>query len=136
MPIDAQPSYYLYGGLLFEPLSYNYLKTSYLSLDQSLKQSTKFEGYDELVVIVRILSDDVNIGYSQIVDRIILKVYGEKYVGFKDFVEKIKNSDSEFVVFEDIDGQEIVLDVNEVKLRNKDILENYNVSQEMSEDVR
>ena len=82
------------------------------------------------------LSDDVNIGYSQIVDRIILKVNGEKYVGFKDFVEKIKNSDSEFVVFEDIDGQEIVLDVNEVKLRNKDILENYNVSQEMSEDVR
>ena len=54
----------------------------------------------------------------------------------KDFVEKIANSDSEFIVFEDIDGQEIVLDRNEVKLRNKDILENYNISQEMSEDVR
>ena len=136
MPIDAQPSYYLYGGLLFEPLSYNYLKTSYLSLDQSLKQSTKFEGYNELVVIVRVLSDDVNIGYSQIVDKIILKVNGQKYANFKDFVEKIANSDSEFIVFEDIDGQEIVLDRNEVKLRNKDILENYNISQEMSEDVR
>ena len=59
-----------------------------------------------------------------------------KYANFKDFVEKIANSDSEFIVFEDIDGQEIVLDRNEVKLRNKDILENYNISQEMSEDVR
>lgn len=83
-----------------------------------------------------VLSDDVNIGYSQIVDKIILKVNGQKYVNFKDFVEKIANSDSEFIVFEDIDGQEIVLDRNEVKLRNKDILENYNISQEMSEDVR
>ena len=53
MSIDAQPSYYLYGGFLFEPLSYNYLKTSYLSLDQSLKQSNKFEGYDELKVIIQ-----------------------------------------------------------------------------------
>ena len=92
--------------------------------------------YNELVVIVRVLSDDVNIGYSQIVDKIILKVNGQKYANFKDFVEKIANSDSEFIVFEDIDGQEIVLDRNEVKLRNKDILENYNISQEMSEDVR
>ena len=136
MSIDAQPSYYLYGGFLFEPLSYNYLKTSYLSLDQSLKQSNKFEGYDELIVIVRVLSDDVNIGYSQIVDKIILKVNGEKYKGFTDFVAKIKNSDSEFIVFEDIDGQEIVLDNKDIKKRNKEILENYNITKEMSEDVR
>ena len=136
MSIDAQPSYYLYGGFLFEPLSYNYLKTSYLSLDQSLKQSNKFDGYDELIVIVRVLSDDVNIGYSQIVDKIILKVNGEKYKGFTDFVAKIKNSDSEFIVFEDIDGQEIVLDNKDIKKRNKEILENYNITKEMSEDVR
>ena len=49
---------------------------------------------------------------------------------------KIKNSDSEFIVFEDIDDQEIVLDNKDIKKRNKEILENYNITKEMSEDVR
>ncbi len=134
--LEESPSYYVYGGVLFEPLTYNYLKTSYLALNQSLSKNEKLQDYDELVIIVRVLSDDVNIGYSNITDRIILKVNGEKYSNFKDFVNKIRNTKSEFIVLEDIEGDFVVLDTDEVKKNNDIITSNYNIPSDMSEDVK
>ena len=51
-------------------------------------------------------------------------------------VKKVKNTNSEFVIFEDEEGNEIVLDVAEVKVQKEALMENYNISHEMSSDVK
>ena len=69
-------------------------------------------------------------------NKIITKINGEKYKDFNDFVKKVKNTNSEFVIFEDEEGNEIVLDVAEVKAQKEALMENYNISHEMSSDVK
>ena len=61
---------------------------------------------------------------------------GEKYKDFKDFAQKVKNVKSEFIIFENDKGDEIVLDVKEVAAQRDQLMQNYNISSDMSDDVR
>ena len=86
-------------------------------------------------MLVRVLSDDVNIGYNNYYDAIITRVNGESYTDFRDFVRIVKTSDEQFMKFEDIDGNEIVLDTRQVEKRNPEIFQNYSIDREMSADI-
>jgi len=59
-----------------------------------------YKDYKQLVVLVRVLPFDVNLGYTDAEHEIIVKVNGEKYKDFKDFAQKVKNVKSEFIIFE------------------------------------
>ena len=139
--LQEAPSYYVYGGLIFEPLTTNYI-TSFTeehpanTLSAVYDREDLFKDYNGLVILVRVLPFDVNLGYSELENRIITKVNGEKYKDFNDFVKKVKNTNKEFIVFEDEDGNEIVLDVAKVNAQKSALMENYNISHEMSSDIR
>ena len=60
----------------------------------------------------------------------------EKYKDFKDFAQKVKNVKSGFIVFENDKGDEIVLDVKEVEEQKEELMQNYNISSDMSDDIR
>ena len=139
--LQDAPSYYVYGGLIFEPLTTNYIT----ALSQSRPTNTLvaiydreelFKDYNGLVILVRVLPFDVNLGYSDLENKIITKVNGEKYKDFDDFVQKVKSTNSEFIVFEDEDSNEIVLDVAKVNAQKSELMENYNISREMSSDIK
>ena len=74
--------------------------------------------------------------YIRIINEIIVKVNGEKYKDFKDFAQKVKNVKSEFIIFENDKGDEIVLDVKEVAAQRDQLMQNYNISSDMSDDIR
>ncbi len=139
--LQDAPSYYVYGGLIFEPLTTNYIT----ALSQSRPTSTLaaiydredlFKDYNGLVILVRVLPFDVNLGYSDLENKIITKVNGQKYKDFNDFVQKVRSTNSEFIVFEDEDSNEIVLDVAKVNAQKSELMENYNISREMSSDIK
>jgi len=139
--LQDAPSYYVYGGLIFEPLTTNYIT----ALSQSRPTNTLvaiydreelFKDYNGLVILVRVLPFDVNLGYSDLENKIITKVNGKKYKDFDDFVQKVKSTNSEFIVFEDEDSNEIVLDVAKVNAQKSELMENYNISREMSSDIK
>ena len=88
------------------------------------------------MIFVRVLPFDVNLGYSDLENKIITKVNGQKYKDFNDFVQKVRSTNSEFIVFEDEDSNEIVLDVAKVKAQKLELMENYNISREMSNDIK
>ena len=139
--LQEAPSYYIYGGLVFEPLTTNYITSVSQehptdTLPAIYDREELFENYDGLVILVRVLPFDVNLGYSDIENRIITKVNGEKYKDFNDFVKKVRNTNSEFIIFEDEEKNEIVLDVAEVKAQREALMENYNISREMSNDIK
>ena len=95
-----------------------------------------YKDYKELVVLVRVLPFDVNLGYTDAENKIIVKVNGEKYKDFKDFAQKVKNVKTGFIVFENDNGDEIVLDVKEVEEQREALMQNYNISSDMSDDIK
>ena len=134
--IETPPSYMIYGGLLFEPLTSNYMAGTVEKLGFVYDKEELYKDYKELVVLVRVLPFDVNLGYTDAVNQIIVKVNGEKYKDFKDFAQKVKNVKSGFIVFENDNGDEIVLDVKEVEEQREALMQNYNISSDMSDDIK
>ena len=134
--IETPPSYMVYGGLLFEPLTSNYMAGVIEKLGSVYDREELYKDYKELVVLVRVLPFDVNLGYTDAVNQIIVKVNGEKYKDFKDFVQKVKNVKSGFIIFENDNGDEIVLDVKEVEEQKEALMQNYNISSDMSDDIK
>ena len=67
---DTEPPYYLVGGLLFQPLSLDFLrcwgslKDAPTHLMQEYHNGHPCESYTEVVVLTQILSDEINIGYT------------------------------------------------------------------------
>ena len=134
--LEEAPTYFVYGGLIFEPLTDDYINNgSSMQYPTDLETRRELENMEELAVLVRVLSDDANIGYTNYYDEIITKVNGENYVDFKNFVQLIKDTKTEFIRFEDIDGNEIVLDKKLVEIRNPIIFQNYSIDREMSQDL-
>ena len=134
--IETPPSYMVYGGLLFEPLTSNYMAGTIEKLGSVYDREELYKDYKELVVLVRVLPFDVNLGYTDTENEIIVKVNGEKYKDFKDFAQKVKNVKSGFIVFENDNGDEIVLDVKEVEEQREELMQNYNISSDMSDDIK
>ena len=134
--IETPPSYMVYGGLLFEPLTSNYMAGVIEKLGSVYDREELYKDYKELVVLVRVLPFDVNLGYTDAVNQIIVKVNGEKYKDFKDFAQKVKNVKSGFIIFENDNGDEIVLDVKEVEEQKEALMQNYNISSDMSDDIK
>ena len=134
--IETPPSYMVYGGLLFEPLTSNYMAGTIEKLGSVYDREELYKDYKELVVLVRVLPFDVNLGYTDAENEIIVKVNGEKYKDFKDFAQKVKNIKSGFIVFENDNGDEIVLDVKEVEEQREALMQNYNISSDMSDDIK
>ena len=106
------------------------------SLISVRNKEDSYKDYKQLVVLVRVLPFDVNLGYSDLSNEVIIKVNGEKYEDFKDFTRKVKNVKSEFIVFENDRGDEIVLDVREVEAQKEQLMQNYNISSDMSSDIQ
>ena len=134
--IETPPSYMVYGGLLFEPLTSNYMAGVVEKLGSVYDKEELYKDYKQLVVLVRVLPFDVNLGYTDAEHEIIVKVNGEKYKDFKDFAQKVKNVKSGFIVFENDNGDEIVLDVKEVEEQREELMQNYNISSDMSDDIK
>ena len=129
----------MYGGLVFEPLTNNYLtllKESKGEVPPVYEKEDTYKDYDQLAILTSVLPFDVNLGYSELENVIILKINGEKYKNFKDFVQKLRKANSEFVILETENGDEIVLDRAKVEAQKEDLMRNYNVTSEMSDDVR
>ena len=134
--IETPPSYMVYGGLLFEPLTSNYMAGVVEKLGSVYDKEELYKDYKQLVVLVRVLPFDVNLGYTDAEHEIIVKVNGEKYKDFKDFAQKVKNVKTGFIVFENDNGDEIVLDVKEVEEQREALMQNYNISSDMSDDIK
>lgn len=136
IPLENQPTYFVYGGLVFEPLTNNYLLLELDGITLTNDTEDKYKNYDEMVLLVRVLPYDINIGYDEQENILITKVNGEKYKNFKDFVDKVRNTKTEFIIFETEYNEEIVLDTKEVERQEKELMENYNIINEASEDIK
>jgi len=141
---DVRPSYYIYGGLIFVPLTQDYLMTwgekwiyeaptNLLVLYEYDYPSVKGE---EVVVLSKVLPSEANKGYHNLSDQRIKEVNGIKIIKLPDLVRAIETGSKDpFVVFKTNAGYEIVLDRKQADHDNSKILKIYNIPSDRSEDL-
>lgn len=141
---DIYPTYYIYGGLVFAPLTKNYLlewgsqwffsaPSKLLNLYQNgIRTSDK----KEVVLLSKVLADEINLGYHDIDNVIIEKVNGRRIADMSDLVRAVEDSKETFNVFEDDSGNKIILKRDIVEKYSGRILETYKVKADRSGDLK
>ena len=105
---DRNPRYFIFGGIVFCPLSKNLLlewganwrTKAPPELTVAIEQLPT-EEREETVLALHILATDINKGYHDISQRIIQTIDGKPYLNFEDFYTKIKTSTTTYISFED-----------------------------------
>lgn len=96
---DEEPVYYIIGGLVFETLTLNYLmeygteKDWYINAPKELFNfyinGEPTNEQREIVVLVKVLADEINVGYHDFVDAVISSVNGVKISRIGDLVRGV-----------------------------------------------
>jgi hypothetical protein len=141
---DLIPTYYIYGGLVFSPLTENYLKAwgeewendapdNLLSLFSDGLPTTADE---QVIILSNVLPHNVNKGYQNISEDIISEVNGQKIHNLQSMVHIIlKSTENPFVEFKTKKGIYIVLDRKAVEAAQDEILQIYDVPKDRSDDL-
>lgn len=137
---DVKPIYFIYAGLVFQTLTANYLHsfgedwnaTAPLRLLYYYRHGKKLFSDHNVVVLNRILPDDVNLGYQLIRDLVITEVNDHKIYSLKDLVQEVEASNAKYLIFKSEEGEEIILDRQIAQTRHQVILNNYNILHDRS----
>ena len=89
----------------------------------------------EIVVLLKVLPDEINIGYHDHTYEIITKVNGKEFDSFKQFVKLIEDAQGENIVFEAEDKNKIILSCKDIDKITQDIIRRNNIPNQFSDDV-
>ena len=139
---DVAPTYYILGGLVFEPVTLNFLKTwrkwylnAPLHLINYYLRGEPTDDQREIVVLVKVLADEINVGYHNWKNRVISYVNGKKISTIKDLVRAFEEHEGKYHIIEDKWGQKIVLDKSKVDKNGQRILKKYKIGVDRSKDL-
>ncbi|RUM71355.1 MAG: serine protease, partial [Sulfurovum sp.] len=135
---DVMPSYFIYGGYVFSPLTRNLI----LSTDRNRIALSYFAGQwqkkekKEAVVLLKVLASDLTRGNNGFGMWPIEKINGKTFVDFKDFYQKMQNTKEKYIVLEDKDGVKVIIDRDAAHAKQNEILKKYNIEFDKSVDLR
>ncbi|MCD6093441.1 MAG: trypsin-like peptidase domain-containing protein [Candidatus Omnitrophica bacterium] len=142
MQYDTSPTYYIVGGLVFQPLTMNYLQSwpdlSYAPsnlvnycLNGQISKERK-----QVIVLTKVLADEINVDYEWLEDEVISRVNGKKISTMKDLVQAVEENTGKYDVFiVEGTGRQIVLNKDGLSEANRRILERYKINSDRSEDL-
>ncbi|MFQ6066283.1 MAG: S1C family serine protease [bacterium] len=141
---DMAPRYYILGGLVFEPLTLNFLKEwgknwyddAPRNLVNYYYQGEPAEDRREVVVLIKVLADETNVGYHDLRYNVISQVNGRKISTIRDLIRAFEEHEERYHLIVDEVGYKIVLDKSKVDKNNQRILEKYKISSDRSEDLK
>lgn len=141
---DMPPTYYIIGGLVFEPLTLNYLME--FGPDWNIGAPTELVNYylngeplknrREVIVLVKVLANEINIGYHDSKNVVITAVNGKQVATMNDLVRAFEHHDGEYHVIEDTNGFKVTLSRKKVEEANEIILKKYKIASDRSEDLK
>jgi S1-C subfamily serine protease len=141
---DVAPTYFIFGGLVFQPLTVNFLKLWgdkwYYKASKNLLYQYFYgqptEDKKEIVVLSKVLADEINVGYHDVHDKIVYYVNDKRIANMRDLVKAFENYQGEYHVILDEMGCRIVLDSEKVKKNGPSILEKYGINSDRSKDLQ
>ena len=131
---DESPEYLIYGGVVFVPLNMNLIKR--WGRDWRNKAPIEFlnarnmwssDEQQELVVALKVLAADVNLGYHDWSNWIIDSFNGKKIQNFQQFTQLLHADAGTHVDFADKSGYRLVIDSAKARQSEDDILQLYRI---------
>ncbi|WP_243748836.1 S1C family serine protease [Pseudomaricurvus alcaniphilus] len=131
---EQQPQYLIYGGVVFVPLNMNLIKR--WGRDWHRKAPVDFlearnqrstEQRRQLVVALKVLAADVNLGYHDWKNWLIESVNDVPIADFNQFCQWVTSEPREFTAFRDARGYQMVIDHADAVASEAVVLERYRV---------
>jgi hypothetical protein len=129
---DVPPEYFLVGGLLFVPLTLDYLgeytppaELLHLYLNGEPSQARR-----RVIVLTKVLADELNIGYHDFQDAVIQRVNGREISTLPDLIAAFETHGGPYHVVEDIRGFRLVLDRRKVEESNAALMRRYDITKD------
>jgi S1-C subfamily serine protease len=136
---DKRPEYYIVGGIVFCPLTQEYLRTLGMSMNTLNGQQVLYysryakidnlcEDRDEFVVVTRRLPHAVNAYHSAFAMEIVASVNGRKIANLRQFKDAIETNEGDFHVikFENSD-RDMIIDASAAKAAAPAIMQEYGI---------
>ncbi len=141
---DVNPTYFIFGGLVFTPLNSNYLqitKNPPLGFMPLYFDGLPSENQKQIVLMSHILSHEINKGYGAKYSNLIVeKVNGIPITQMKDLIRAFENPQQGRHVIEFDNpaevGTKIVLDADKSKQATTEILAQNNIPDDRSQDLK
>ena len=141
---DNPPTYFIMGGLIFEPLTLNYLegfgpKWNLVAPVEQMNFFMKGEPTNEqreVIVLVKVLADEMNIGYHTSKNTIVSSVNGKKISRMTDLIDAFEAHAGNFHVIEDSHGFQIILNKDSAEEALPRILRKYKIPSDRSENLK
>jgi S1-C subfamily serine protease len=126
---EQMPTYFIYGGIVFVP-GINKYRIPFKYRDEFPNKEK-----EELVLLNQVLSSELTKGFNRVGSTIITEVNGKSFKNFKEFVNIVESIQDRYVVFKDENNIQIVVDSNQVKKDQSNVLKRYNIRSSKSDDL-
>ncbi len=138
---DHVPSYYVFAGLVFQPLSVNFLRTWTDWWDTAPKEFLHhyYMGEPtaerrEIIALTQVLSDGLNVGYEDLYAETVKSVNGTVPKDLSHFVLLVDASEGQIELRMN-SGALVVFDAADSRTKQAAILERYRVPSDRSADL-
>jgi len=138
---DARPSWFVFGGLVFQVLTRDYLATWNDWWDKAPKELLYLYYYGrrtdrrrEVVVLTQVLADELNVGYTRLEFSTVATVNGQAPVDLADLVSLI-DAATETVDIRTSASERMVLDAATAREASPRILKRYRIPADRSLDL-
>jgi len=141
---DVRPTYFVYGGLVFSPLTLNYIKTwgknwaedAPYNLANYFLNGQPVHENEVVVIIIKVLSFDNNNSYAAYTNERIVEVNAEKIRNLRHMISIVEaERNNPFIEFKTKKGHLIVLDREKAKETQAEILNMYKITADRSSDL-
>jgi len=139
---DQPPRYLIYGGVVFVPLNMNLIKR--WGRDWHRQAPVEFlharsrwalDEQRELVVALKVLAADVNLGYHDWKNWILESVDGVAIKDFEHFCGLLEKPASSYTTLRDGEGYQMVIDRQQAAASEAQVLNRYRVPEARSQDL-
>ncbi|URD90460.1 Trypsin [Musa troglodytarum] len=140
---DKLPSYYIFAGLVFVPLTQPYLheygedwyNTSPRRLCERALRELPKRASEQLVILSQVLMDDINAGYERLSEFQVKKVNDVEVENLKHLCGLIEGCTEESIRLDLDDERVIVLNYKNARLATSRILKRHRIPSAMSSDL-
>jgi S1-C subfamily serine protease len=130
---DEPPQYFVYGGLVFQQLTRDYLTTWDKWWNKAPKEFLNYYylGFrtaqqHEVVILTQILADEINVGYAHLYNEAVATINGHAPLDMVEFVQALSSARG-VVEITTTSGGIIMLDADEVRKATPRILARYHI---------
>lgn len=126
---DKTPSYLVYGGYVFSPLTRNLLVKNRATLLRLREAAIEWATYEkeEAVILLKVLATPANRGDHNYSLWMVDKVDSKEFKNFAEFIQIIRDFKGKYLIVENRDGVKIAIDRDKAQELEQEILNRYDI---------